>query len=416
MTNLVKIPWGAWYESEEEKTLEFPDTWDVHTFPICDAEDITSPEMIETALINPIGTPPLETIAAGKSNAVIVVEDISRSTKCAPICEAILAHLNAASIPDTRITVIAAVGSHRPMDRRDYIKKIGEEVLDRVNVENHHPYENLVQCGESRLGTPIFVNKTYHDADVKIAVSTVVPHPQAGFGGGAKIILPGICGIETLAASHQASIRGIGGGIGFITDFRKDIEDVCSRVGLDFSVNIVATSRRGIAGIYAGHYIEAHRKAVEQALEVYHTDLPAVKGTDRFDVGFFNAYPEDTEFSQVVYKGLQVLTGAKAIFKTKFAAALMSAASEGRGFHSLQWETGGRLYEDTKKNLLYQALIGKRPFGIFSPNISRTDVLHFLPESTMFHRNFGELVSALEERIGTTTPKAAVFPLSIQLF
>ncbi|HMF32156.1 MAG TPA: lactate racemase domain-containing protein [Candidatus Lokiarchaeia archaeon] len=415
MVQNISIPWGAWYESEEEKTLEFPDAWDVQVFPMRDAEDITSPEAIETALANPIGTPPLETLAAGKSNAVIVVEDISRPTKCAPICEALLAQLNAAGIPDSHITVIAAVGSHRPMDRRDYLKKIGEEVLDRVNVENHHPYENLVQCGESKLGTPIHVNKTYYEAEVKIAVSTVVPHPLAGFGGGAKIILPGISGIETLAANHQAGVRGIGVGLGFITELRKDIEDVCSRVGLDFSVNIVATSRRGIAGIHAGHYIEAHRKAVEQALQVYHTDIPIVKGEDRFDIGFFNAFPEDTEFSQVVYKGLNALAGSKHIFKRKFAAAIMSAASEGRGYHSLQWETGARLYEDSKSNLLYQTLVGKQPFGVFSPNITRTDMLHFLPESAMFHRNFGDLICSLEERIGTIL-KAAIFPLSIQLF
>jgi hypothetical protein len=180
-------------------------------------------------------------------------------------------------------------------------------------------------------------------------------------------------------------------------------------------VNIVTTSRRGIAGIYAGHFIEAHRKAVEQALQVYHTDIPSLKGDDRFDVGFFNAFPEDTAFADVVYKGLNALAGAKGIFKRKFTASIMSAASEGRGYHSLQWETGARLYADTKNNLLYQTLIGKKPFGVFSPNITRTDMLHFLPETAIFHRDFGDLINWLEEQVGTA-PKAAIFPLSIQLF
>ncbi len=415
MVKTVKIPWGAWYNSKEEYVLEFPDSWEVQEFPMRDTPDITNTKSIAAAIQHPYGTLPLQTIAAGKSNAVIVVEDISRSTKCGPICNAVLGELNKAGIPDANITIIGAVGAHRPMTREDYVKKVGKDVVERVNIENHHPYENLVQLGESKKGTPIHVNKTYYNASLKIAMSTVVPHPLAGFGGGAKLILPGISGIETLAANHQAGMRGLGIGLGFITDLRKDIEDVCSRVGLDFSINLVATANRGIAGIYSGHFIDAHRKAVEQALKVYHTDIPKLPPKDRFNVGFFNAYPEDTEFSQVVYKGINVLSGSLPIFQRKAAVVFMSAGTEGRGYHSLMWETGSRLYENAEKNILFKTLMSNRPFGVFCPNLSRPDILHFYPERTMFNQNFGDLLKTIEEKIDTK-PKAAVFPTSIQLF
>ncbi len=411
----MKIPWGAWYGSKEEYALEFPDSWEVHEFPMRDAPEITNPKTIATAIQHPIGTSTLQALAAGKSNAVIVVEDISRSTRCGPICEAVLSELNKAGIPDASITLIGAVGAHRPMTREDYIKKVGQDVVERLNIENHHPYENLQQLGESKKGTPIHVNKTYCNAALKIAISTVVPHPLAGFGGGAKIILPGISGIETLAANHQAGMRGLGIGLGFITDLRKDIEDVCSRVGLDFSINIVATAHRGIAGIHAGNFIEAHRKAVEQGLQVYHTDIPKLAPKDRFNIGFFNAYPEDTEFSQVIYKGINVLSGSLPIFQRKAAVIFMSAGTEGRGYHSLLWETGSRLYENAEKNILFKTLMVNRPFGVFCPNISHSDILHFYPESTIFNHNFKELLGAIENQVGPN-PKAAVFPTSIQLF
>jgi nickel-dependent lactate racemase len=414
MGKALTIPWGAWYNSREELSIEFPDSWHAQIFPMRDAEDVTNTGAIESALQNPIGRAPIRRLAAGKSNAVLVVEDISRPTKCAPICEAILKELNEGGIPDSQITLIGAVGAHRPMTRTDYIKKIGEEVLERVNVENHHPYENLVYLGESKLRTPIYVNKTYYEAELKIAVSTVIPHPLAGFGGGAKTILPGVCGIETLAANHKAGFRNVGIGIGFITELRKDIEDVCSRIGLDFSVNIVSTSRRGIAGIYAGHFIQAHRRAVDRALQVYHTDIPKLDPKDRFSVGFFNLFPEDTELSQSL-KGINSLMGAQPILQQRSPAVFMTAATEGRGYHSLQGETGARLYENWGQNPVLKTIMSSRPFYVFSPGATPADVHHYFPEQTELCRSFGDLVISLEEILGPN-PKAAVFPSSILLF
>jgi nickel-dependent lactate racemase len=414
MGTMLRIPWGAWSGSKEELAIQFPNSWDAQIFPMRDAEEITGSAVIERAIRNPIGAPPIRKIAAGKKNAVLVVEDISRPTKCGPICEVILNELNQAGVPDSNITLIGALGAHRPMTRADYVNKVGEKVLERVNIENHHPYENLVQLGESKLGTPIHLNKTYHNASVKISVSTVIPHPLAGFGGGAKIILPGICGIETLAANHRAGMKGVGIGVGFITDLRKDIEDVCSRVGLDFSVNIVATSRRGIAGIYAGHYVEAHRQAVDRARQVYHTEIPKSDPKNRFDVGFFNLFPEDTELSQAL-KGVNSFIGAQSILKPKSAVVFATAATEGRGYHSLLAETGAKLYENWGENPIFKAVMSTRPFYIFSPNVTRADVYHFFPEYAVFHRKFDDLTRSLEESTGPK-PKAAVFPSSMQLF
>jgi nickel-dependent lactate racemase len=414
MGTTLRIPWGAWSGSKEELTIQFPNSWDAQIFPMHDAEDITGSPAVERAMRNPIGAPPIRKLATGKKNAALVVEDISRPTKCGPICEVILNELNQAGIPDSNVTLIGALGAHRPMTRADYVSKVGEKVLERVNIENHHPYENLVQLGESKLGTPIHLNKTYHNASVKISVSTVIPHPLAGFGGGAKIILPGICGIETLAANHRAGLKGVGIGVGFITDLRKDIEDVCSRVGLDFSVNIVATSRRGIAGIYAGHYIEAHRQAVDLARQVYHTEIPKLDPKDRFDVGLFNLFPEDTELSQAL-KGVNSFIGSQSILKPKSAVVFATAATEGRGYHSLLAETGAKLYENWGENPLFKAVMSTRPFHIFSPNVTPADVHHFFPEYTVFHRKFDDLTSSLEGSMGPK-PKAAVFPSSMQLF
>jgi len=408
MVQIFKIPWAAWY-GDEDLSLEFPDSWDVGLFNMKDANEISKKE-IENAISNPIGTPPLEEIAKGKQNAVIVVEDISRPTSMETILNIIIAILNSVGIEDDKITLIYALGSHRPLDRRDSIKKVGLSIVDRINIENHHPYENLIYMGESQMGTPIYLNKTYHDADLKIAVGTVVPHPLAGYGGGAKIILPGISGIETLYANHVTGVKGSSGGIGFVTELRKDIEYVCKNIGLDFSVNIVSTMRRGIAGIFAGHFIDAHRKAMELAKDVYSTELPS--NLD-LDIGIFNLYPEDTELFQAI-KGFNFIFSSKNFLKRNSAIIFLTAASEGRGFHSLLGETGAKLYQNWGDSIIFKGFLKRKNFGIFSPNINRADVLHIYPEKTIFRNDFKELVSALEEIYGKF-PKVGIFPCSIQL-
>jgi nickel-dependent lactate racemase len=408
MVQSFKIPWAAWY-GDEDFNLEFPDSWDVKIFDMKDADEI-SQKQIEMAINNPIGTPSLTELAKGKQNAVIIVEDMTRPTQMENILNIIIDQLNSVGIEDENITIIYALGAHRPLNRSDSIKKLGLSIVDRINIENHHPYENLINLGESQIGTPIYVNKTYYEADLKIAIGTVVPHPLAGFGGGAKIILPGICGIQTLEANHRTGVEGTAGGIGFITKLRKDIENVCEKVGLDFSINIVSTMKRGIAGIFAGHFINAHRKAIELAKDVYSTEVPS---NLELDIGFFNLYPDDTELYQSS-KGLNFIAGSRQFLKKECAIIFLTAASEGRGFHSLLGETGAKMYQNWGESKRFQRFFERVNLGIFSPNVSMADVLHFYPKKTIFRKDFKELITALEEIYGKT-PKVGIIPCSIQM-
>jgi len=408
MVQKFKIPWAAWY-GDNDLNLEFPDSWDVNLFRMKDAKELSQKEIVN-CINHPIGTPSIQEIAKGKRNVVIVVEDISRPARLEHILNIIINQLNTAGITDDKINLIYALGAHRPMNRQDSIKKVGLSIVERIQIENHHPYENLVYIGESNKGTPIYLNKTYYDAEVKIAIGSVLPHPLAGFGGGAKVILPGVCGIQTLEANHKAGVRGIGIGLGIITDLRRDIEDVCEKVGLDFSVNIVSSMKRGFAGVFAGHYIEAHRKAIEMAKKIYKTKLPP---NLNLDVGFFNLYPEDTELSQAL-KGLNFYLSSKRFIKQGGAVIFLTAASEGRGFHSLQGETGGRLYQNWGDTIIFKAVLKKKIFGIFSPNINKADMLHYYPERTIFQKIFNDMIKELENLYGKS-PRVGIFPCSIQL-
>jgi nickel-dependent lactate racemase len=198
---------------------------------------------IRSSILNPIGSSRLSDMALGKKSVVIAIDDMTRTTQISRIFPYVLEELEKANIGKDQIKIIAAVGAHRPMNRQDFLLKLGEEIVNTIEIENHHPYENLTNIGNSGKGTPIDVNSTYLKADLKIAIGGVIPHPLAGFGGGAKIVLPGLCGIRTLEANHAAGMRGEGAGIGRMTDIRRDIEEVVEKVGLDFSINVLLNER-----------------------------------------------------------------------------------------------------------------------------------------------------------------------------
>jgi len=205
---IFNVPWKAWYGDEEFK-LTFPSDWEVKFFSMCDAPTIGKKNISKT-LLSPIGSEPLSVVAKGKKKAVIAVDDISRPTPVYRILPLIMDELKRAGIKEKDVRIIVSLGAHRPMLREDLIKKVGENTWNLVAIFNHHPFENLVNLGTSSRGTPIHINKEFMDADIKIGIGCIVPHTYAGFGGGGKIVLPGISGIDTLEANHQPMVQSQG--------------------------------------------------------------------------------------------------------------------------------------------------------------------------------------------------------------
>ena len=122
-----------------------------------------------------------------------------------------------------------------------------------------------------------------------------MPHPYMGFSGGAKLVVPGLAGIETLRSNHLPAVTGISGGLGDPeVDARKDIEEIGLRVGLNFTCNVVVNSRRDIAGLFCGHPVISHRAAARFCQNVYATSVHNCP----YDVLLLNAYPKDTELLQ----------------------------------------------------------------------------------------------------------------------
>ena len=218
--------------------------------------------VIEDALANPIGTEPLEDLLAPEDRVVIIVDDITRPTPTAKILPVILARLAQAGIPDEAVLIFMALGTHRPMTRDELRVKLGDDVLARFRVINRDYRDgDYVDWGTTTSGIPIEVNREIVEADVRIAIGNIVPHITSGWGGGSKIILPGVCSQKTVDQMHYVgcTMQPVLDILGTRDNLpRVEMDDIAGKIGLDFIVNTVLDSCEGITAQDVQHVAQTY--------------------------------------------------------------------------------------------------------------------------------------------------------------
>lgn len=249
---------------------------------------------VRDALLNPIECEPLHEIAEGKKRVVIIATDVTRPAKDHVIVPAILDVLMEAGVGEEGIKVIIGRGQHREMTRKEVERKVGKTVHDQVEVVQHNPDTGLVDLGKTRRGNRVLVNKDVVNADLRISTGNIVPHRYAGFGGGGKSILPGVCGRETIYRNHLYVIEGNSGpGVLDGNPIRMEMDEVAATVGLSFIVNTVMNSEGRIANVFAGHFLKAHREGVKFARDLLGVRLPS-----KAEIVVSSGSPMDINFHQ----------------------------------------------------------------------------------------------------------------------
>ena len=276
----IKLPQLAWYGAKELK-LSFPDHWPVKFYNFAGGDrPAMKPEEIRKAIANPIGSLPIRELARGKKEVAIIFDDMTRVTRIYDIVPFVLEELAKAGVPDSRIQFICATGSHMAWDRTLLEKKLGREVLARFPVYNHTPFNKCTYAGTTSYGTAVDANGEVMKCDLKIAIGSVVPHPNSGFGGGGKIILPGICAMETIEHFHRQEFafrekypdrRLTGVGVFDENPLRLNIEEAAALVGLDMLVDCLVNTWGETVAIFAGALKPAYEAAVNAAKAHYLT-------------------------------------------------------------------------------------------------------------------------------------------------
>jgi nickel-dependent lactate racemase len=252
---------------------------------------------ISRALDAPIGQDPMENWVQPGDRVILVSDDNTRLTPADRIIPPLLERLNAAGVPDDRISCIMALGTHRYMTDAEMEAKVGERVHRRIRVFNHEwrDPDALVDLGVSSQGTPLLVNRAVAEADVVIGIGAIVPHHIPGFSGSSKIIQPGVSGARTTAETHLLSCSGGGDSFLGIADnpVRQDMDDMADRVGMRTIFNVVMDSQGGVVGVFFGDMRSAFTAGVELATDIY-----GVAYHETPDIVLANSYPCDLDFWQ----------------------------------------------------------------------------------------------------------------------
>ena len=281
MTNVVKVPQLAWH-GVKDLELAFPDGWNVSMNNMQGFDRPALPDgQIRAAVRFPIGCPPIRTLAKGKKQVVIIFDDIQRATRTAAIAPFILEELAEAGIKDDQIRFVGATGLHAAMNRVDFVKKLGETVLSRFPVYNHNAFGSCVDIGTTSYGTRLLVNAEVMQCDFKIAIGSIVPHAFAGFGGGAKIILPGISHHDTVVDFHKLGSRykkdhpdkPIGIGVIENNTLRMNMAEAAEKVGLDIKIDTVMNSYGETTAIFVGDLKDEYPRALQDACNHYDTPI-----------------------------------------------------------------------------------------------------------------------------------------------
>jgi len=303
---------------------------------------------IAEAMKNPIESPSIEELARGKKNALIIADDITRATPKDKIVPMLLDELNRVGIPDENITVLIALGTHRYMSDEEIERCFGKEVVERVQVLNHEweKEETFVYLGETENGTPVYVNKLITTADLTIGLGNIIPHLFAGYGGGAKIVQPGITNEETTAATHllvfkkDDPLQLVGNPDNWV---RLEMERVAEKAGLKFIVNVVINTKKELVHVVAGDTVRAHRAGVKVAEKVYRIPVP-----EKADVTVVSSEPADIDYWQSI-KGF---THAAKGTKEGGTIIMLTPSPEGISpVHKILEEYGTLSYEEVKRKV-----------------------------------------------------------------
>ncbi len=306
-------------------------------------------KLVADALMNPIASPRLRDIAKPGEKVVIVTSDITRPMPSKIVLPFILDELAAAGVPDDDIEIVFGLGIHRGHTEEEKRALVGDAVYDRVKCTDSDP-DNIVRIGTTKKnGTPVDVFATVAKADRRICLGNIEYHYFAGYSGGGKAIMPGVCSRDSIQANHSQMVRD-GSRAGQIdgNPVREDIDAAAAMVGIDFILNVVLDEKKRIVCAVAGDYIQAHRAGAKFLDSLYKVEIEEPADIVLVSSGGF---PKDIN----LYQAQKALDNAKNAVRDGGVVILVASCKEGLGEDVFErWMVGAeksaQMIDDIQKN------------------------------------------------------------------
>ena len=284
---------------------------------------------VRQALEQPTGSAPLRERVRCDQTVAISVCDVTRPMPSATVLPVVLEALS--HVPADRIAIMIASGTHRATTRDELVEMLGADIVDRNRIVIHDAFDDaqLVSLGEVDGGVPVWLNRTWTEADVRITTGFVEPHFFAGFSGGPKMVAPGLAGFRTIMRLHDAEMIGsprARWGVVEGNPIHDGVRAIAARSGVDFSIDVAINRDRQITHVAAGELFAVHRTVREvvkrNAMQAFTRPFDVVVTTN-------SGYPLD----QNLYQTVKGMSAAAQVVKPDGVIVCASACADGYPDH-----------------------------------------------------------------------------------
>jgi len=348
----MKLKYG-----KEEIRLPIEDKNIIKILNLEKQEVLLNPEKkLRELLKNPIGCPSLRKLIFQKkaSKILIIVNDITRPTPYEVILPPLLDELRQIGIKKENIIFIIATGIHRSNSPEEIKEMFGENIVSAYKfINNNCDDPHIKDLGKLKSGNKLWVDPIVSDIDFIITTGVIVPHYFAGFSGGRKSILPGICGRKTIEANHAQMVHhNAQAGNLKGNPVHEEMKEAAEKVGVDFNINVVTDENHKIVEIVEGELLTSWRQGVEVCKKIY---LCPIEKKAEVVITSAGGYPKDIN----VYQAQKALNNAYQAIKPGGTIILLAECLEGYGEPTFKkWIEEANSPDDIIKRLKNKFILG----------------------------------------------------------
>ena len=226
----------------------------------------TQEQLVLDALEHPVGSPRLRELAKDKQKIVIVTSDHTRAVPSKITLPLLLKEIRSSN-PQADITILIATGLHRPTTEEEQRRMFGDDIVDheKIAINNAFDPEQFVELCTLPSGAVFQVNKLAARCDLLVTEGFVEPHFFAGFSGGRKSILPGVCSERTVNENHSyKAVSHPRSNSDMLKDNPIHADMLCAAkaVNVQFIFNVALDGEKKIVAAWAGDLEKAHEAGV----------------------------------------------------------------------------------------------------------------------------------------------------------
>jgi len=324
---LIQMPYG-----KNKLNVSLSDSFDISIIEPFFVPAIPEPRTaIRETLQAPINSPALSKLIQPDDRVGIIFSDITRPTPNWLILPEILAEI--AYVPKQNILLFNALGTHRKNSQEELRCMLGDWIVDNFRIVQNDAFDQLTQIylGITKFGHEIWLNRELLECDIKILSGLIEPHFFAGFSGGAKAIMPGMAGLNTIFGNHSAKMIAHPKATWLVTEGNpifEEISEIVDKVENLFLLNVTLNKNKEITGVFSGEVREAHTRGCnfvkERAMVPVQSPFDIVITTN-------SGYPLDIN----LYQSVKGMSSAAKVVKRGGAIVMAAECQDGIPDHGL---------------------------------------------------------------------------------